>query len=213
MGEAVGTADFVAPPKMLSSETTEYEMNWSRRVYARARISGQRFSFPGCSARPWRLLQSACARALSNPAVPGSCPSCSLALLMGNDVLFSVRALEETVLDETYTFQPAATGREIVRHQELSTPRAKRQRRVEVSADLENNWAYFDMALINDDTGQAYDFGREVSYYHGVDRRRIWRKDRQDRLDDSAGDPGGRYYLRIEPEIGRRGGCAKPAGH
>src|SRR5260370_59571 len=41
---------------------------------------------------------------------------------------------------------------------------------VEVSTrtGLDNNWAYFNYALINDDTGQTYDFGREVSYSNGL---------------------------------------------
>ena len=42
--------------------------------------------------------------------------------------------------------------------------------RVEVDTDLANDWAFFAFALINDDTGTAYDFGR--------DRRLRRRRDR-----------------------------------
>ena len=51
---------------------------------------------------------------------------------------------------------------------------AERQRgagnvELDTSTDLSNSWAYFNYALINSETGQAYDFGREVSYYYGSD--------------------------------------------
>jgi hypothetical protein len=72
---------------------------------------------------------------------------------------------------------------------------------VSVQTDLSNNWAYFGFALINQDTGQAYDFGKEVSYYFGSDSDGAW-------TEGGAGEsilvptiPAGRYYLRVEPEM------------
>src|ERR1700687_4500170 len=34
-----------------------------------------------------------------------------------------------------------------------------------IRTDLLNSWAYFNFALINEETGHAFDFGREISYY------------------------------------------------
>src|SRR5205814_6145041 len=72
---------------------------------------------------------------------------------------------------------------------------------VSTKTDLSNNWTYFNYALINADTGEAYDFGREVSYYSGRDSDGNW-------TEGSSGDtatipdvPAGRYYLRVEPEM------------
>ena len=69
--------------------------------------------------------------------------------------------------------------------------------------NLYNNWAYFNFALINEETGQAYDFGREVSYYTGRDSDGTW-------TEGSTSDrvivpivPPGRYYLRVEPEMAK----------
>ena len=45
---------------------------------------------------------------------------------------------------------------------------------VNINTSLNNNWMYFNFALINEQTGEAYDFGREVSYYHGVDSDGAW---------------------------------------
>ncbi len=71
---------------------------------------------------------------------------------------------------------------------------------VETTADVQNNWIGFDYALINADTGDAFDFAREVSYYSGTDSDGRWTEGSQH---DSAVLPTiapGRYYLRVEPE-------------
>jgi len=72
--------------------------------------------------------------------------------------------------------------------------------KVETHANVDNAWIALDYALINQDTGQAYDFGREISYYHGSDEDGAWT---EGSMDDSVvlpAVPPGRYYLRIEPE-------------
>jgi len=71
---------------------------------------------------------------------------------------------------------------------------------VEIDTDLSNNWAYFNMALINEATGQGLNFGREVSYYSGRDEDGSWSEGgRRDEV-YLPSVPSGRYYLLIEPE-------------
>jgi hypothetical protein len=73
---------------------------------------------------------------------------------------------------------------------------------VYVSTNVDNNWVYFAMALINETSGDALDFSREVQYYHGSDSDGSWTEGSRD---DSVVLPsvsGGRYYLRLEPEAG-----------
>ena len=50
-----------------------------------------------------------------------------------------------------------------------SSPAGTSNVEVSIRTDLNNNWAYFNFALINEDTGQDFDFGREVSYYRDSD--------------------------------------------
>ena len=71
---------------------------------------------------------------------------------------------------------------------------------VSITTNARNNWIYFDLALINADTGDAYDFGREVSYYSGTDSDGNWTEgsDRDDAVLPTTAP--GRYYLRVEPE-------------
>jgi hypothetical protein len=77
--------------------------------------------------------------------------------------------------------------------------------RVELDTDLSNDWAFFGMALINDDTGHAYDFGREVSYYFGRDSDGSWTEGNRTASYTIPAAPAGRYYLRVEPEMDNDG--------
>jgi hypothetical protein len=70
-----------------------------------------------------------------------------------------------------------------------------------VHTNVTNNWAYFDFALINDDTGTAYDFGREVSYYYGTDSDGSWSEGNNETSVYIPTVPPGHYYLRVEPEM------------
>jgi hypothetical protein len=72
------------------------------------------------------------------------------------------------------------------------------------SANVDNSWIYLNYALINQDTGQAWDFGREVSYYHGYDSDGSWTEGSQKDNVVIPSVPAGHYYLRIEPEVDPR---------
>jgi hypothetical protein len=71
---------------------------------------------------------------------------------------------------------------------------------VATSAGVQNDWIYVNYALINQDTGQAWDFGREVSFYSGYDSDGSWSEGKQDDTVVVPSVPPGKYYLRIEPE-------------
>ncbi len=72
---------------------------------------------------------------------------------------------------------------------------------LDIRTDLDNSWAYFSLALINQDTGHAWDFGREVSYYHGMDGGENWSEGEATDSVRIPSVPSGHYYLRIEPEL------------
>ena len=116
-----------------------------------------------------------------------------LLLLVNLALFFSNFARQEEVFDGHYSFAKGTPGDPsfVTSVFELKG----RQSDVEVSlhTDLRNEWAYFHFSLINEATGQAYDFGREVSNY----------TDEGSPNDDAIIPtvPPGRYYLRVEPEV------------
>jgi hypothetical protein len=200
VGEVVTAADYVAPPHMLSAETTDNEVNWSRGEYVEGKDLWAAFQLPGAPPTAVGVYSIQPAPLAVPKGRPWGLFFLFAALLIGMMIYFSSRALEETVLNQTYTFQPAATGEKSFVTKTFELRRGKANLRVEVDAELENTWAFFGMALINEETGQAYDFGRQVSFYHGVDEGESWSEDQRKDAATLPGIPGGKYYLRIEPE-------------
>jgi hypothetical protein len=70
-----------------------------------------------------------------------------------------------------------------------------------LGTNLENRWAYFALALVNEDTDEALDFSKELSYYRGVDDGEAWSEGSSYGRVYIPSVPAGRYYLRVEPEF------------
>ena len=113
-------------------------------------------------------------------------------------------AAREQVFAGSYEFQPTSIDSSFV----TETFRVTRDSNLEltISTNLTNNWAYFNFALINSDTGDALDFGREVSYYYGTDSDGRWTEGSAVDVATLSTVDAGTYYLRVEPESGTQGG-------
>ena len=59
--------------------------------------------------------------------------------------------------------------------------------------------------MINDNTGVAYDLGKEVSHYFGNDGGEFWTEGGQTNRARFPNVSPGRYYLRVEPEMDNDG--------
>jgi hypothetical protein len=200
-GERVLAKDFIAPPKILSSESTADETTWSVGEYVLGEEIWRAFKLPGAAPKPSGVFANQ-----PSPLVQKSKELwrlCGTFLMVAFALLLAgyVFAPNEQVFSDNYHYTAGSRS-----EASFVTPVFAlngRTTNVEISTrtGLNNNWAYFNYALINDDTGQTYDFGREVSYYNGRDSDGDW-------SEGSAGDtvtlsaiPSGRYYLRIEPEM------------
>jgi hypothetical protein len=79
-----------------------------------------------------------------------------------------------------------------------------------IYSDLDNNWAFFNLALINADNGKAYEFSRQVSYYRGSDSDGSWSEGKARDSVVLPSIPPGRYYLRVEPEMDTTNAQVRP---
>jgi len=200
-GERVLAKDFIAPPKILSSESTAAETTWSVGEYVSGVEIWRAFKLPGAPPKPSGVFANQ-----PSPLAPKSKELwrlCGTFLLVAFALLLAgyLFAPNEQVFSDNYHYTAGSRS-----EASFVTPIFAlngRTTNVEISTrtGLDNNWAYFNYALINDDTGQTYDFGREISYYSGSDSDGAWT---EGSLDDSAviaAVPPGRYYLRVEPEM------------
>ncbi len=196
-GESVACQDFVAPPLMLSSEATGGEITWSRAEYMTGAQVWQAFRLPGSPGPAYGIF--------ANQPSPyagsvGSSWSTWLWLnvaLAGLIFLFLIISPGRVAFTDHYAYSQGVKS-----DSAFVTPTFQldgRNSNVELSihTDLDNNWVYFNFALIDDQTGQTFDFAREVSYYHDSDGSEGSRNNSV--IVPSV--PSGQYYLRVEPEM------------
>jgi len=199
VGEKAFVSDYVMPPLMLSQEKTKEETTWSLGEYIEPDAVAGAFGMK--TGMPVRV--GVYANQPSPAAAKGKSVARAFAGLVAAAVLIQLSscalAQNRKVFEQSYTFSPEQRGQALVTEPFVLTGRASNVA-IETRADVENKWIYLSMALINLDSGQAYDFGREVSYYHGVDGGDSWSEG--GRSDEAVlpSVPAGQYYLRIEPD-------------
>jgi hypothetical protein len=193
--------DFISPPFMLSAETTDQETTWSLGEYTAGKDIWQAFNLPGKAPNAEGVFAN-------QPSPYGEKPKSiwhAAVKLIGAALLvliaMHVIAANRKVFSDSYVFSQAS-GQEssfVTPVFELGGHPSNVE--VRITSDLSNNWTYFNFALINEQTGQAYDFGRELSYYYGRDSDGSWTEGGTTDTATIPTVPLGHYYLRVEPEM------------
>jgi hypothetical protein len=204
MGDSCDVIDYIAPPFVLSSETSNQETTWTLSEYVRGAEIWRAFNLEGAPPETHGVFEN-------QPDSAGGTASSIWLWFMGMAAIWLVMliwnmstARRDQVFSHDYSFQPAATAEpgfeaSFVTPSFRLTGRTSAVR-VNTQADLSNQWIYLNYTLINQDTGQAYDFGREVSYYYGVDSDGSWTEGSGSDSVTLPSIPSGNYYLRVEPE-------------
>jgi hypothetical protein len=194
VGDTNEVRDYIAPPRMMSSEATAEEITWSLGHYTPAAEITQAFKLSPLPPPEGVFADQANPYAAKSQGIWGTFGVFLIALIV---LAFSSLAMsaKKEILSQDYSFHRGQGEPSFVTEPfEL----AGRTSTVElaVDTDVNNNWAYFNFALINEETGKAYDFGREISFYRDSEGSEGSRNDAT--IIPSV--PPGRYYLRVEPE-------------
>ena len=202
VGDRVQVEDYVSPPRILSAEKSSGEVTWSMGEYITGARIWSLFSLPGVPPPAVGVYANQ-----PSPYASGARSMWRAALMLLTlwaVLLFglTVFSRQDEVFRRSYYFVPGATG-----ERSFVTPVFElkgRDSNVEVrtEASLDNQWIYLSYALINERTGAAYNFGREVSYYHGVEGGESWTEGSRTDGASVASVPSGRYYLLVEPDGG-----------
>jgi hypothetical protein len=204
-GDVVEVRDYTAPPRALSAELTDAEITWSLATYVDGESVWRAFALEGDAPAPQGVYVNQ-----PNPLVARASARWAVFRILA--LLLAVAFVGRYVLsrnDEPFLKQYSFSGTSPVAGAPAPgaafvTPSfelagATGNVVVETEADLDNQWLFVEYALVNEATGQAYDFGREVGYYSGTDSDGRWTEgSRKDRA-RIGNVPGGRYFLRVEP--------------
>jgi hypothetical protein len=198
-GDVVEARDYVAPPRSLSAESTDEETTWSLGEYVKGAELWRAFELPGAPPAPRGTYANQpspyAAKARSRWVLFGL----FALLLTGAFVLRLRTARNAEVFSGEYAFDASGAGQAFVTRP-FELPGRSGNVVIETDTDVENEWLFLDLALIDEASGRAYDFGREVSRYSGVDSDgEGWSEGSQRDRAKFGPVPGGRYYLRVEP--------------
>ena len=210
VGESSDVSDYVSPPRVISSERTGKEVTWSMGEYISGRDIWKTFGLPG--EPPERV------GVYENQPFPLGADTtkiwlaCAgfLVVLLLMFIAFESFAGNDQVMEAAYNvFDTSARGEASFVTDVFQLKGHTSDLEVTTQADVNNNWIYLNYALINQDTGQAYDFGREVSYYQGYDEDGSWSEGSRSDTVAIPSVPPGNYYFRIEPESELGGGTIR----
>lgn len=201
VGEKNGVKDFIAVPRILSCEITEQETVWSLGEYMTGAQVWQAFHLPGPAPRASGIFANQPAPFAGQASSMWRVCMNLLSVTILLAIVFYLVAGQQRVFQHQYSYAPQTGGEASFVTDDFEVSGHPSNVEVSIHTDLQNNWAYFNLALINEATGQGYDFGREVSYYSGRDSDGAWTEgSRNDSVIVPSVAPG-KYYLRVEPEM------------
>ena len=200
VGESVEVTDYVSPPRVLSSEATGNEVTWSMGEYMSGKDIWAAFRLSGSAPEPVGVYENQPSPMSADTRNIWVAFAAFLLLLVVLMIGFDMMARNEQVLSGSYKFDSREHADASFVTDDFELKGHTSNVEVDTSTDLNNRWIYLNYALINEETGQAFDFGREVSYYHGYDSDGSWSEGGQNDSVAVPSVPPGRYYLRVEPE-------------
>jgi hypothetical protein len=201
VGEKAVVDDYVCPPYVLSRETSENEIVWSLGQYVLPEVVrigfGLKAPLPtpvgvySCQPEPYASIARPIYRLFGR--------FLAAAVFVQLLVLFLSR--NQLVYRGEFRYAPPSGEKSFVTDV-FDVPGRTSNVVLRTHANLSNSWLYLNLALIDESSGHAYDFGREISYYFGRDSDGSWSEGSPDDEATLSAVPAGRYYLRIEPENG-----------
>jgi hypothetical protein len=201
VGERARVTDYVHPPRVLSMEVMAGEITWSIGEYITGADVWSAFHLPGKPPDAIGVYENQPSPFSAKIAGIWQTFLIFVVLLGAMMIFFEVAAKKEQVFQQSYQFasgKPAAEASFVTDTFALTGRTSDIQ--IHTSAAVSNSWIYLNYALINQDTGQAWDFGREVSFYSGHDSDGYWSEGSTSDTVTVPSVPAGTYYLRIEPE-------------
>lgn len=200
-GDLADTRDYVAPPRLLSSERTtgdaSAEIAWTAGEYVRGAEIWQGL---GLSGAPPRALGVAPAQ--PNPWAPRaraawSVAGVALALLLALGVALLASTRSEPVL----TLEAPLKAGQVTISEPFELAGGPQALEIEAVAAVDQAWVGLDLALIDEDSGEAETLGIELSRFSGVDEDGSWSEGSNRGTGVVGAVKDGRYVLRVEPEV------------
>jgi ribosomal protein S27E len=199
VGETWECIDFIAPPKMLSRESSHNETSWSLGVYLPAEDVAAAFKLKAALPAPIGIgVNQPNPRGESHRRVCGNFWK-FLALAVVAQALWFFVLGGRTLLDQRLVFSPQ--NEEPVVTQTFQLDHDARNLVLRHDTDVDNNWLGLNLTLVEKKSGRAWVAVSDVAYWHGSDDGENWSEGNRSRELVFSDLPAGSYYFVIDPEI------------
>ena len=197
-GETNRVVDYVAPPLMLSSESTGNDLTWSQGSYVESQVIAEAFGLKADLPKPTAVFANQPnAWSETNRRIWSLFWKLALAAILVQAFFIFVSS-GKLLLRQDFTFEPLR-GEE-VQTREFEITGQPRKIAVRNQTSLDNNWIGLDMMLVNKVTGAAWPAARELSFYSGYDDGHWTEGSREDEV-VFLNIPAGTYYLTLDPDM------------
>lgn len=191
--------DYVAPPRMISQEKTGQDLTWTVADYIPAEEIAAAFRLKSPLPKPNGIYADQ-----PNPHLTGSRTVTrwlGLFVIAALVIHFALLALGPggKLLTQEVTFR--GTDEEPALTKEFVLDARRNRLQLVHDAALDNNWAEVTATLVNADTGESWQAGRELSFYSGIEDGERWTEGSRDAEQVFADLPPGRYRLALESDL------------
>ena len=207
LGDTVVSRDYVAPPFMLSAEASAGETTWSLGTYTPGDALAKAFGVSDA----WPSASGVFANQPNPHTVRAARVIRACGLLVGALVLMFVANVatsgSKLAHQGSYQFRRAAdpeTEGAIVTESFTLSGRPSSVE-IELDTDLDNDWVFYSLALVNESTGDTRDATKQLSYYQGTDSDGRWTEGSRRGKIKVASVPAGTYFLRVGTAGGEPG--------
>ncbi|MDB5271164.1 MAG: hypothetical protein JWP58_4204 [Hymenobacter sp.] len=203
--DQLSISEFISPPVMLVQERNKGKDTWYRAEHIEPHDVAKAFSLDASKMPPRDGVG-----AVQPDPVKASWPALSLLTTLAFGLLLllqigqHVRHPDTTLLQaslqveaDTAAKSAPGTGKVIVSPSfTLDHPAALQ---VDLTTSLNNQWLELPVSLVNEQTGQGFEFTKNIEFYSGVEGGESWREGSRDADAVLSRVPAGRYHLNFYP--------------
>lgn len=197
--------EFICPPRMLVQEKQKKQTDWYVAEHIEPWQVAKAFNLP-----PSQLPQQTGVGAVQPDPIRTSWSALrtltiwAVALLVLGQVLLAVvRPSQELLVDnlrviaDTDSTAVPGTGKVIVSPSFTLPHQAALQ--IDLVTTLDNQWLELPVSLVNEQTGQGYEFTKNIEFYQGVESGESWTEGSREADATLSAVPAGRYHLNFYP--------------
>jgi hypothetical protein len=204
VGDTVTMADYICPPEMLSIEQDGSEINWSVSTYIPHNEVLSAFKMPANTG----IFEQGVAANQPNPFADRAKKYVQFILAMAaifviwlgsmllkpSEYLHTFQNIE---VENAYTTPFGGVPSKPVISPSFKVSGGMGNIGIEMSAPVNNEWVEASMTLVNESTGQTYDFEQGVEFYSGSDSDGYWSEGSRNSSKIISAVPAGTYHLEV----------------